>query len=68
MMAMTNSQKQQLVLESLSKNMNRMEERYHLDANMTRLSEDKNVNKIIEIIKERSKLSNDQEYELFLKM
>ena len=57
---MTESQKQQLVLESLRKNNDRGEERDHLDANTTRLAADKTVNKVMEILKERFELSKDQ--------
>ena len=60
MPSMTECQKQQLVLESLSKNTNRVDERDHLDVNTTRLAEVKTVNKIIEILKERFELSDNQ--------
>ena len=65
--SMTDSQKQRLVLDSLSKNTDKVEERDHLEANTVRLAENKTVNRIIEILKERFELSDDQEYDMFLK-
>ena len=66
--AVPEAQKQQLVLESLSKNSYRKEEKDHLDASTAKLSEEKTVQQVITILNERFELSDDQEYDLYIKL
>ena len=65
--SMTETQKQRLVLDSISKNTDRVAEKDHLDANTARLAANRTVDRVVEILKERFKLSDDQEYDMFLK-